>query len=85
MLVPQRAVQELQNLRNVIVVGSDNKIQNRTITVGPKVDDLWVVESGVNPGDRVVVEGLQRLRPGLVVTPRNAHPGTAPPPTAGGN
>jgi len=85
MLVPQRAVQELQNLRNVIVVGSDNKIQNRTITVGPKVDDLWVVESGVKPGDRVVVEGLQRLRPGMVVTPRMAPPGTAPPPTAEGN
>ncbi len=85
MLVPQRAVQELQNLHNVLVVGSDNKVQNRTITVGPKVDDLWVVESGVKPGDRVVVEGLQRLRPGMAVTPRMAPPGTAPPPTAEGN
>jgi membrane fusion protein (multidrug efflux system) len=72
MLVPQRAVQELQNLHNVAVVGSDNKLAVKKVTVGPRVGNLWVVETGLTPGDRVVVEGAQRLRPGTVVTPKTA-------------
>lgn len=68
MLVPQRAVQELQNLYNVFVVGPDNTLAVKTVTVGPRVGSLWVIEKGLEPEDRVVVEGATRLRPGTVVT-----------------
>jgi membrane fusion protein, multidrug efflux system len=72
MLVPQRAVQELQNLYNVAVVGGDNKVAIKTVKVGPRVGSLWVIESGIMPSDRVVVEGLQRLRPGMTVSAKAA-------------
>ena len=88
MLVPQRAVQELQNLYNVAVVGSDNKVAFKTVTVGPRVGSLWVIASGITPSDRVVIEGLQRLRPGMTVSPKAAPPGIAgsgtPEPAAAG-
>ncbi len=88
MLVPQRAVQELQNLYNIAVVGSDNKVAIKTVTVGPRVGSLWVITSGITPSDRVVVEGLQRLRPGMAVSPKAAPPTDAgsgnPEPAAGG-
>jgi membrane fusion protein (multidrug efflux system) len=77
LLVPQRAVQELQNLYNVYVVGPDNKLAVKTVNVGPRVGALWVIEKGLEPGDRVVVEGAQRLRPGTVVTPKAAPPAEA--------
>ena len=70
LLVPQRAVQELQNLYNVAVVGADNKVAFRTVKVGPREGNLWVIDEGLQPGDRVVVEGLQRLRDGVVVHPK---------------
>ena len=68
MLVPQRAVQELQNLYSVAVVGADNKVAFKTVTMGPRMGSLWVVESGLQGNERVVVAGLQRLRDGMVVT-----------------
>jgi membrane fusion protein (multidrug efflux system) len=77
LLVPQRAVQELQNLYSVAVVGSDNKVQFRTVTVGPRVGSLWMITSGLQSGDRVVVEGVQRLRDGVTVTPKTAPPASA--------
>lgn len=67
LLVPQRAVQELQNLFTVAVVGADDKVSVRTVKVGPRIDGLWVVESGVQAGERVVVEGLQKVRDGMQV------------------
>jgi membrane fusion protein, multidrug efflux system len=67
LLVPQRAVQELQSLRSVAVVGADNKVTFRNVKVGPRVDTLWVIEEGLKPGDQVVAEGLQALRDGLTV------------------
>ena len=70
LLVPQRAVQELQNLYNLAVVGADNKVSFRTVKVGPREGTLWVIEEGLKPGDRVVVEGLQRLREGATVNPK---------------
>jgi membrane fusion protein (multidrug efflux system) len=77
LLVPQRAVQELQSLYNVTVVGPDNKLAVRTVAVGSRVGSLWVVEKGLEPGDRVVVEGAQRLKPGTVVTTKDAPPAEA--------
>jgi membrane fusion protein (multidrug efflux system) len=72
LLVPQRAVQELQNLYSLAVVGPDNKVSFRNVKVGPRVDGLWVIEEGLKPGERVIVEGLQRAREGAVVNPKPA-------------
>jgi membrane fusion protein, multidrug efflux system len=72
LLVPQRAVQELQNLYSVAVVGSDNKVAFRNVKVGPRVAALWVIEEGLKPGERIVVEGLQKVRGGAVVSPMAA-------------
>lgn len=74
LLVPQRAVQELQNLRSVAVVDADNKVSFRNVKVGPRVDTLWVVEEGLKPGDTVVAEGLQSLRDGIVVRTKPMPP-----------
>jgi membrane fusion protein (multidrug efflux system) len=71
-LVPQRAVQELQNLYSIAVVGADNKVSFRNVKVGPRVDSLWVIEEGLKPGEKVIVEGLQRVREGAVVNPAPA-------------
>jgi len=74
LLVPQRAVQELQSLRSVAVVGSDNKVTFRNVKVGPRVDTLWVIEDGVKPGEQVVAEGLQALRDGMTVRSKPMPP-----------
>jgi membrane fusion protein, multidrug efflux system len=70
LLVPQRAVAELQNLYSVAVVGPDNKVAFRNVKVGPRVEGLWVIDEGLKPGERVVVEGLQKVREGSVVSPK---------------
>ncbi len=75
--MPQRAVQELQSLYNVTVVGPDNRLAVKTVTVGPRVGSLWVIEKGLEPADRVVVEGAQRLKPGTVVTTKDVPPAEA--------
>jgi len=72
LLVPQRAVTELQDLYSLAVVGEGHKVAFRNVKVGPRVDDLWVIEEGLKPGETVVVEGLQRLRDGEVVSPKPA-------------
>ncbi len=68
LLVPQRAVMELQGSYQVAVVGPDQKVDIRPVKVGQQVDGLWVISEGLRPGDRVVVEGLQKVRPGMPVT-----------------
>ncbi len=67
LLVPQRAVIELQGSRQVAVVGNDNKVSIRPITVGERVGKLWIVTEGLKPGERVVVEGLMKVRDGAPV------------------
>jgi membrane fusion protein (multidrug efflux system) len=69
-LVPQRAVVQVQNLRSVYTVEAGDKIAARPITVGPRVGENWIVDSGLKAGDQVVVEGLMRVRPSMVVKPR---------------
>ena len=67
LLVPQRAVQELQNLYSVAIVDAGNKVAFRNVKVGPRVDTRWVIEEGLKPGERVVAEGLQSVRDGMTV------------------
>ncbi len=66
-LIPQRAVQQNQNLLTTFVVGQGNKIEARAVTTGPRVGDDWIIEQGLKDGDRVVVEGLLSVRPGVIV------------------
>jgi len=83
LLVPQRAVQELQNLYSVAVVDDANHVSFRNVTVGPRKGDLWVIEKGLQPGDRVVAEGLQAVSEGQLVKASPLRPpGSAPEPTA---
>ncbi|HUI56276.1 MAG TPA: efflux RND transporter periplasmic adaptor subunit, partial [Bryobacteraceae bacterium] len=66
-VIPQRAVQQLQGIQMVYIVGPDNRVVQQAITTGPRVGDGWVVERGLKPGDRIVVDGLLRVRPGTPV------------------
>ena len=70
LLVPQRAVTELQGSYQVAVVGADNKVGMRTVKVGERVGTEWVIEEGLQPGERVVAEGTQKVRPGAAVNPQ---------------
>jgi membrane fusion protein (multidrug efflux system) len=70
LLVPQRAVSQLQGGYEVAVVGNDNKIEIRAIKLGEHSGPMWIVEDGLKPGETVVVEGIQRVRPGVVVNPK---------------
>jgi membrane fusion protein (multidrug efflux system) len=79
-LVPQKAVQELQGKRSVFVVGPDNKAIHRDIVASARVGNDWVVEQGLRPGEMVVVEGIGKVKPGAVVKPVPAGQQTQPAP-----
>jgi membrane fusion protein (multidrug efflux system) len=66
-LVPHHAVQQNQKIQTVFVVGKGNKIRSRVVKTGPRVGEAWLIEQGLQPGDRVVVEGFHTVRPGMVV------------------
>ena len=91
LLVPQRAVEELQGTYRVAVIEPDNRIAIRSVTPGPRVGQDWIITKGLHPGDKVVVEGLQKVRSGQLVAPKPmaaeptaAHPESlAPIPAAG--
>jgi len=70
LLVPQRAIAELQGIYQVGVVDASNKVAIRQVQTGPQFGDMWVITSGLQAGDKVVVDGLQRLRDGMTVTPQ---------------
>jgi RND family efflux transporter MFP subunit len=72
LLVPQRAVIELQGSYQVAVVGSDNKVSIRPVTVGERVGRLWIVTEGLKAGESVIVEGLMKVRDGATVKPVSA-------------
>lgn len=77
LLVPQRAVNELQGGYLVAVIGTDNKVSIRPIKVGPKIDTTWIVEEGLKPGERVVAEGTQKVREGMEVRATPFQPDSA--------
>jgi membrane fusion protein (multidrug efflux system) len=79
LLVPQRAVNELQTSYELGVVDGANRVQIRQVKVGEKVGSLWIIEDGLKAGDQVVVEGLQRIRDGQTVKPVAWSTPTPPP------
>ena len=81
LLVPQRAVQELQGTYRLAVVGADNKVALRTVKVGERIGNLWIIEEGIKPDERVIVEGVQKVKDGIPVVPKPASPEPSPQPS----
>jgi membrane fusion protein (multidrug efflux system) len=78
LLVPQRAVTELQGTYQVVVIGPDNKAHVQPVKVGRRVEQGWIIETGLHAGDRIVAEGVQKAREGTAVSPK---PWTPPQPS----
>jgi membrane fusion protein, multidrug efflux system len=74
LLVPQRAVSELQGSYQVAVVEADNKIRIQPVRVGDRSGNLWVIEEGLHAGQSVVVEGIQKIREGMTVATKAFTP-----------
>jgi len=71
--IPQRCVMEVQGLYNVFVVGADNIVETREIKVGPKIGSQWLITDGLESGEQVIYEGLQRARDGGAVAPKRVE------------
>src|SRR5216683_466294 len=69
LLVPQKAITELQGSYQVAVVGNDNKVTLRTVKVGERTGAMWIIDEGLKPEERVVVEGVQKVRDSMLVHP----------------
>jgi membrane fusion protein (multidrug efflux system) len=82
-LVPQRAIQQLQSMQTVYTVGPDNTVEVKPVTTGDRVGNSWIVQQGLEPGDRVVVEGQQKVRPGSKVQPQPYRATESAPPAPG--
>jgi len=78
LLVPERAVTELQGTHQVVVVNTENKAEIRPVKTGRRVERRWIIEEGLQAGERIVVEGVQKARAGIVVNPK---PWTPPSPS----
>ncbi len=76
LLVPQRAVTETQSMQSVLVVGEGNKVEQRPVKTDGRYKDQFIVTSGVKAGEKVIIEGVQKARPGMVVNPRDPAPET---------
>jgi RND family efflux transporter MFP subunit len=84
LLIPQRAVTEMQGIYQVAVVGDGNKISIRNVKPSDRVGAEWIIDEGLKPGERVVAEGVQKVRPGMTVNPKPyAKPDTTTADTAG--
>lgn len=68
-LIPQRCITELQGMYQVYVVNDKNQIEMRKVTTGPKIKDFWLIRDGLGPGEKVVYEGLQKVKEGSTVNP----------------
>lgn len=78
LLVPQLAVQELQGVQQVYTAGSDNKVHVVNVQLGPQFGNDWVVKGGLQPGERVITDNLQKLKEGVPVDPHPAPATTQP-------
>jgi len=74
LVIPQEAVSELQGSYQVIVVGEDNKVSIRPVKMGERLGPMWEVLEGLKPGDKVIVQGIQKVRPGSSVTVKDWTP-----------
>jgi membrane fusion protein (multidrug efflux system) len=74
LLVPQLAVQEIQGLYSVMVVKPDATVEQRMVKAGERVGNLWIIDSGLKPGEKVIVEGLQKVKPGVQVVAKTVKP-----------
>jgi membrane fusion protein (multidrug efflux system) len=74
LLVPERSVMETQGTYQVVLVGADNKANIRPVKVGDRVGEKWIITDGVKAGERVVVEGLQKVKEGMAVNPKSVPP-----------
>ncbi len=83
LLVPQSAVTEIQGRYQIALLGSDNKVSIRTVQVGNRVGQMWIVTTGLNRGDRVVSEGTSKIRDGATVNPTAVNVDSAPADAAG--
>ncbi|MGZ7079455.1 MAG: efflux RND transporter periplasmic adaptor subunit [Thermoanaerobaculia bacterium] len=77
LVVPQRAVNELQGLQQVAVVGRDDVVTIRTVRAGERVGSDWIIDEGLQPGDRVITEGFARVKSGMKVVPEEQPPAVA--------
>lgn len=77
LLIPQKAVTEMLGKQFATVVGADNRVEQRPIRSGARIGEMWVIEEGLLPGERVVVEGLQKAPPGSIVKPVSPTPKAA--------
>ena len=84
LLVPQLAVQEIQGLYSVMVVKPDATVEQRMVKAGERVGNLWIIDSGLKPGEKVIVEGLQKVKPGVQVSAKTVklEEKTSPAPSA---
>lgn len=73
LLVPQRSVGDVQGSFMVAVVGPDNKVDIRRVKPSEKVGSLWVIDEGLKPGEKVIAEGIQKVRQGMVVAPKHVE------------
>lgn len=82
LLIPQRAVTEMQGKYLVAVVGADNKVDIRPVQVGERIGSDWLIEKGLQPGEQVIAEGTQKVRPGATVITKPFSPAAAATPAA---
>jgi membrane fusion protein (multidrug efflux system) len=68
-LIPQRCITEIQGMYQVYVVNDKNQIEMRKVTTGPKIKDFWLIREGLGPGEKVVYEGLQKIKEGSTINP----------------
>jgi membrane fusion protein (multidrug efflux system) len=86
LLVPQRAVaRDARGQTTAMVVDANNQVERRIVQVSRTIRDQWLVEGGLAAGDRVIVEGLQKVRPGMPVRVQPDAPSSDAPPAAGSN
>ena len=74
LLIPQRAVTEMQGVFQVAVVGADKKVEIKAVETGPRVGSLWVIQKGLSKGDQIIVEGASKVKPGMEVNPQPVPP-----------
>lgn len=77
LLIPQRAVTDMQGKNMVAVVGADNKADIRPVKVAERINSDWIIEQGLKPGEKIVVEGTQKVKPGMTVTAREMSGGAS--------